>query len=209
MISGVIGLLFATTFAQAAEYKLEHRKGHLLVKVRKAGLLSTVAHNHIIEAKNWKGSFTFDQADPGSCKLAVSVPVFDLFVDDNQTRARYGKDFSNKINDSQRAEIQSNMLAEGQLNVFKFATIDFTATSCTAVQGNRYDIAGDFSLRGMTKNITIKGVSIDTKDGALSMKGDFVIRATDFGFKPYSAAAGAIKNQDAMTIEFDVKGSEK
>ena len=209
MMSGIVGLWIFTTTGQAAEYKLEHQKGFLLVKVRKQGVLSVVAHNHIIEAKNWKGSFSFDQADPTSCSLSVSVPVFDLFVDDNTTRAKHGKDFSDEINGSQRAEIQSNMLSEGQLNVFKFATIDFNATSCSAEESDTYNITGDFSLRGVTNKISISGVKIVAEEGAISLKGGFPIRATDFGFKPYSAARGAIKNQNLMNIEFDVKGTQK
>ena len=209
MILGVFSAFLMTGAVQAAEYKLEHKKGFLLVKVRKSGVLSAVAHNHVIEAKNWKGSFTFDPADPASCAMSVSVPVFDLLVDADSTRARYGKDFSNKINDAQRAEIQGNMLGESQLDVLNFASIDFTATGCKAVQDNRYKIKGDFSLRGVKKNIPINGVTIDVADNGVSLKGSFSIRATDFGFKPYSAAKGAIKNQNTMEIEFDVKGTAK
>jgi polyisoprenoid-binding protein YceI len=208
MIFSALLPMFLANAAQASDYKLNPHKGYLLVKVFKAGALSKFAHNHVIEAKNWSGKFSFDPAAAAACKLSISVPVFDLLVDADSTRATFGSDFSNKINDSQRADIQENMFSEGQLNEMTYPSIDFKGSSCSG-SGESYTLNGTFTLRGVGQDISISGTEIKVKDGKLSMKGSFWINATDYGFKPYSAAGGSIKNKDGMEIQFDIEGAAK
>jgi hypothetical protein len=41
----------------------------------------------------------------------------------------------------------------------------------------------------------------------MSAAGTFSAKATDFGFEPYSALLGALKNRNEMKFTVDVKGA--
>ena len=62
-------------------------------------------------------------------------------------------------------------------------------------------------MHGTTRAISIP-VSVSDSDG-LRIKGTFPVKATDYGFEPYSAMFGAVANKDEMKITFDLVAAEK
>jgi polyisoprenoid-binding protein YceI len=189
--------------AEPTEYALLANKGTLYIKVYKdlEALGASLAHDHAIKAVGWSGKATWDAASPEACKLSVIVPVNNLQVDQPEMRATAG--LEGEVSDSQRSEITKNMLAEGQLNSATHPTIEFKATGCTGT-GEKITLKGNFTLRGVTKPISIP-VTVSTEDG-LRVKGNFPIKATDYGFEPYSAMFGQIRNSNKMQIYLDLRG---
>ena len=196
--------------AEAAPATYNLNKGDLYVKVYKdtKTLAASQAHNHLILASNWGGSFTFDPDNPSACKLSVYVPVKEMVVDADADRKRLGgrKEFTNSISDSQRKEVRKNMLAKGQLNAdqHEYITFDQSGSGCVSKGGGSYDIIGNFTLRGKSKEYTVSGAAITVDGGKVSLKGGFTLLASDHGFKPYKALMGAVANQDKMRLSFDI-----
>jgi len=197
--------LVFTAKAETMNYGFTANQSTLYVKVYKAeSLASDLAHDHAIQAVGWSGKAIIDLDNLSGCDISLSVPVNNLYVDKTEIRKLAG--LEGEISDSQRKEIQGNMLSKGQLNADAFPMITFKSTSCEG-SGENITLKGDFTLRGKTNAISIP-VKMITADG-LSMKGTFPIKATDYGFEPYSALFGAVSNKNEMEIHFDLKGKAK
>jgi len=50
----------------------------------------------------------------------------------------------------------------------------------------------------------VTGVTIERKEGALVARGEFPLRQSELGFKPFSVAMGTLVVLDEMRIRFDV-----
>jgi polyisoprenoid-binding protein YceI len=200
-------LLFSQiVMAAPQEYKFSQADSLLYVKVYKRTdtIGAGAAHNHAIQAQSWHGNASWDASDATTCSFSFSVPVINLVLDKTKMRKIAG--LKGEVSDSQRAEIKGNMLSEGQLNADKYPNISFASTSCE-VSGDKVLLNGNFSLRGQTNSVKIP-VTISVDD-VLNIKGSFDVKATDYGFEPYSALFGAVANKDTMEIHFDLKTRPK
>ena len=68
----------------------------------------------------------------------------------------------------------------------------------------RADISGTLNLHGVTKNHTITA-NLSVKGDILRATGSFALRQTDYGIKPVSAVAGALKVKDEVKFSFDIQ----
>ena len=206
--------LLSSAFAEPKEYTFDSKSSNLYVTVYKdeSTLLSSQAHNHAIHAKNITAKLGWDAEDPSKCSISISFPVEEMEVDSAQARVlaaskesdpKIKKGFEKSISDGDRKAVRKNMLSKGQLNGDKHKTISFQSTSCT-----EDSVTGDFTLRGVTKSITMPAKFKTATEGAWKflVKGQFNIKATDYGFKPYSGLGGAVANQDQMRINVYIKG---
>lgn len=164
---------------------------------------SGLSHDHVMSAAGWTGSATWDPANPGACRLDVSVPVDKLIVDAPKMRKAVGYD--TELSDGDRDTVKKNMLSKEQLNGAKYSTVSFSAKSC-AVSGDTVNVTGDFTLKGTTRTITVP-MTLEADADGFSAKGSFKVKGSDYGLEPFSAMLGALKNQDTVKITVRVVGS--
>ncbi|MFT4975520.1 MAG: polyisoprenoid-binding protein YceI [Myxococcota bacterium] len=188
-------LAMSPAAAHAGDYNLS---GTLYIQVFKDPdtLGAGLSHDHVMVAKGWSGSASYDAAAPGSCNISVTVPVSSLDVDPDYMRQAVGYD--TMLTADQRADVKKNMLAATQLNAAAHPNITFQSTSCTATA-----ISGNLTIRGTSRPVTLTA-QIAEDGTSFSAKGQVGIRATQFGFEPYSALFGQLKNRDDMklTVKF-------
>ena len=180
-------------------------KGVLFVQVYKAPTLAAdLSHDHAIQAVGWSGKGTWDWEDYSTCNISISVPVNNLQVDTPEIRKLAG--LEGTISESMRKDVKKHMLSDIQLNAEKYPMITFQSTGCEG-SDTEVTLNGNFTMHGMTKPISIP-ITISDSDG-LSIKGSFPVKATDYGFEPYSAMFGAVANKNEMKITFDLVAAEK
>lgn len=212
MLFSFLNFLFLNSAMAASgptNYGFLANKGILYINVYKdtETLGAGLAHDHAIQAVGWSGKATWDPAQPETCSLSLTVPVNNLQVDRPETRRLAG--LEGDVSDSQRADITKNMLAEGQLNATAHPNISFQSTGCET-QGDSITINGNFTLRGVSKSISVPvTVKSDNYSEGIQIKGSFKVKATDFGFEPYSALFGQIRNSNEMKINIDLHGVAK
>ena len=100
---------------------------------------------------------------------------------------------------SQKRDRDSNMYE--LLNFQKYKTISFDISSIVK-NDNGYDINGDLTLNGVTKNITKKGEIINNKD-AILLKGGFSFNLTDFNLEPPTMFFLTVRNQ--IDISYNIQ----
>jgi len=189
----------------AATYTLDPTKGALYVQVFKdAGTVAAgLSHDHVIRATGWTGTVRWDPADPAACRIALTVPVSGLRTDEESMRKRVGYDTT--LDADQREEITGNMLSAGQLDAKRYTQITFASTRCEAA-GEKVKVSGTLTVRGKGAPVT-STMTLAADGAAFSAAGTFTAKATSFGFEPYSALLGALKNRDEMKFTVDVKGA--
>jgi polyisoprenoid-binding protein YceI len=111
-----------------------------------------------------------------------------------------------------------HMRSEGWLNVAKFPTAVFEATSIKNTGGKNFLVTGNFTLHGVTKTFSVKAtanyVAESEKTKANRFNGDvlqiktkFTIKASDYGIKIPAMAADKVSN--SLTIGISVIGTTK
>lgn len=137
------------------------------------------------------GSLTIDPKSPGSAKLSVDMPINTL----HSTIAKLDEEF------------QSPMFFDAA----KFPTAHFESTSVT-VSGKTAKIAGNLTIRGVTKPATIDATLLATGNGMMSKKptiafqGVAHIKRSDYG-KELGMAVPMVADDVKLdiTAQFDQK----
>ena len=102
------------------------------------------------------------------------------------------------------------MLGPAVLDVARHPTATFEIRSSlksprTAAGGKPvYDLAGTFTLHGVSRAITIP-VEVEPLAAAMRLRGGFSIRQTDFGMKPYTKFGGVVGVADELKIYGDIR----
>jgi polyisoprenoid-binding protein YceI len=180
----------------AVTYRLVPEQSKFTVQAFAEGLFSAFGHDPVISIRQFTGEVRFVPETFVEASLKITVDPNSLGV-------------SNDVKDKDRLEIERTMREE-VLETAKFREIVFQSNNIAVnrlAQGRcRARIIGDLTLHGVTqKNIWITAeATLD--DASLRAQGNFSLKQTDFGIKPYSAAGGTIKLKNELKFSFEITG---
>lgn len=189
-------------------YDLQSDSGRLYVLVRyKRGTLgSGLAHDHVVVASGWSGEVTWDADNLAACRVSIDVPVSGLVVDPGSARSWEGLEGSTP--DDDKETIRSNFRGDRQLDMENHPQIRFRSTACSPADGDRVNVSGDLTIHGMSHRVTVP-MNIRLNDGRFGATGRFDANHGDFGMRPFSAAFGAVKNDERLSFVVDVTGAPR
>jgi polyisoprenoid-binding protein YceI len=173
--------LAGTTAAQADSFKIDPVHSAIIFKIGHFGVGNVYGR-----FDNFSGTVTFDQNDPS--KDSVNVEIKTDSVDTNapaRDKDIKGPDF---------------------FNAAQFPTATFKSTSVKKVDDKTYEVSGDFSLRGVTKPLTLSVQVIGSGPGP---KGEFrmgweanaELKRSDFEVKTFLPAVS-----DEVGLRIAVEG---
>jgi polyisoprenoid-binding protein YceI len=173
---------------------IDAANSQILIQVGKTGLFGFAGHAHEVSAADVRGRVVFDPADLQHASVWLEFPASALRVS--------GKDEA----PADVVEVQKVMLGERVLDVARFPTIVFSSRriSVTARTAGTVDVVidGDMTLHATTRPMTIRAsVTLDVGD-RMTARGSFVLKQTDFGMVPVTAAGGTIRVKDELEIQF-------
>ena len=123
------------------------------------------------------GTIKVDPADMSKSSVEVTIDAASITTD----------------NDKRDTHLRSNEF----FDVAKFPTITFKSTSVKEVAKGKLEVTGDFTLHGVTKQITIPITNAGTQPGmqpgtvvAGFVDGTVTINRNDYGIKTYPGALG-------------------
>jgi polyisoprenoid-binding protein YceI len=194
-------LVCSVAHAQPTDYTIDPKRSEVAVLVFKTGFASGMAHDHVIVAKDLKGSISYDSAKPAAIKVQATVQAASLVADQPAMTKKYK--LTSSPSESDRKTIEESLKGADQLAVKTHPTISFKSKSATLLKGELY-VTGTFTLRGKTKSISLLVKISKEKDGALRGKGSFTVKQSEFGYEPYSAFLGAVKVKDVVRVHLDL-----
>jgi polyisoprenoid-binding protein YceI len=190
-------------------YKLDPVKSWIYVVVyndKEASLTPGFGHDHGVRPKTFDGTVTWDAANPAACKVDISFQTESLYPDPPGMRKREGLPADGEVGEGSLEKIRGNFLDTSQLDAKNHPTITYKSVSCAPAASGKFTVVGNLTLRGATKPVTTT-MTVTPTPSSFAASGTFKAKATDFGFKPYSAPLGVLKNRDEMKFVVDVVGS--
>lgn len=213
----VVALALGWTGAASAgmtSYAVDPAESVFAVVTHKAGVAARFAHNHLIAPETYTCSIEHSGGGVEDLAFSLSFPVTALNVDLPELQKKWypaikalailDTPFS-EIDESDRATIEEHMLAEDQLDAEQFPEITVELVSISSEESTlgaktfQNSATIRFSVHGKTVERAVPA-SIDLTADTLQVEAVGRFRFTEFGFEPYSALFGAVKNKD----EFDV-----
>jgi polyisoprenoid-binding protein YceI len=182
-------------------YRLDPSRSAFVVQLFKAGIGATFAHDHVVRATRFAGAIRTDLAEPTTTAITVEVQAAGLQVDEPLMRQTYG--LTTVLSDRERQAMQAAMAAKDQLDIRQYPSMRFQSTSIEPQAQGQYRVTGVLTIRGMSQSFTFP-VQAELRDGFLHSWGAFSFQQSSFGYQPYSALFGAIRNQDAVVLHFDI-----
>ncbi len=179
---------------KAGTYSLNGNSGKMSVYTYKEGLLSKLAHDLLIDVKNFKVNLNVPEAGLTSGSLEVELQADSLKVD---CAMKEGERQPDTLKKKDIADIEKDM-AKKVLHPDKYPTVNFCSKEIKEKEGG-YHVSGDLSLHGVTKPIDF---DIDTNGD--NLKGKFSILQKDYGVKPFKAMMGTLRIKNEISFAFDL-----
>ena len=197
----LLGVAVAASPGLAATFSIDPSKSSLVVQIFKDGVAARLAHDHVVQARAVSGTLAYDPRNPDASSIQVTVEVGSLRVDDPATRRKFG--LSGELSDSDRAEIDKAMRADGQLAAARFPSLSFKSSAIARQPDGRFLVTGRLTIRGVTNEVKFPA-EIAMDGDLLRGRAQFTFKQSSFGYQPYRAALGAIKNKDEVTLHIDL-----
>jgi polyisoprenoid-binding protein YceI len=168
----------------AADYAIDGVHSSAAFKIKHLLISNVSGHFNKVE-----GVISYDVANPTANKVAVTIAADSV-------------DTSNEKRDS-------HLKGPDFFEVAKYPTLSFTSTSWKPTGTDTFEVAGTFTLHGVSKPITVtvtktgegKGFQGESRIG---FETAFTIKRSDYGMTGYSAAVG-----DDVKIEFTTEAVGK
>jgi polyisoprenoid-binding protein YceI len=189
----------------AHEYQVVGEESLLQILVYRGGTMSRLGHNHVITSHLLSG-IVFVADDVTQTRFDIGIPVNELTIDEPAMRELAGADFPPGVPQSARDGTRKNMLSEALLDGEKYPEIRLRATDVVAA-GEVFDVGVEIKIKDQLRNVRVP-VTIERVDGALVARGEFPIKQSELGFKPFSVAMGTLVVLDEMRIHFEVVARE-
>jgi polyisoprenoid-binding protein YceI len=194
-------LLVAPGVSWSGELRVDAGETRLTVHVYKEGLGSGFAHDHVVEATDMTGTVEYDPARPESSSIVIEARTATLRVDDPAARRRLGVE--GELSDSQRADVAKAMRAPDQLDVARYPAIRFASTRIVPEGDGRLQVTGGLTIRGVTREVTFPA-TVALEASVLRARAALRFLQSSFGYRPYSALLGAIRNKDEVSLDVEL-----
>jgi polyisoprenoid-binding protein YceI len=187
-IRAAAAVLFLASTAHAQRYAIRPAEASRLeLRVAKTGLYKGKVH--VFSFPRYEGTLNYDAARPEASQIILTLTAGAIKLMDTWLSP---KDFK-----SVQEYALKDMLAAG-----KYPDITFASSQIRAVDATHFEVRGLLTIRGMAKPST---VSVSLQPGAgesLRFQGNAIIRLTDYGLKPPTAALGLVGTKDEMEFSF-------
>lgn len=187
----------AATVQNTTTYTLDASRSKFMAHANRSGLLWFKGHDHHLAASEFTGEvgITPQTVTPASLRLVVK----------SASLHETGADFT-----EQQKQIINKELRDIVLLPDKYPEITFQSTNVTmkpSTATNRYEvkIAGNLTLLGVTRPVTIPAV-VTLNGNELRAVGEFEIDRDDYKVKATSAFHGMVRVSNEIEFEFDIVG---
>ncbi|MBU2886318.1 YceI family protein [Gilvimarinus agarilyticus] len=175
-----------STQAFAADYVIDTKGAHASINFK----IPHLGYSLLLGRFNdFSGDFTYDAEDVAASKISVTIDTTSI--------------------DSNHAERDKHLRSNDFLAVEEFPEATFVSTKVVDVDDEEFDLVGDLTLRGVTKEITIEvekvGEGKDPWGGyRVGFEGETEIRLQDFGIEKDLGPASQV-----VELELHIEGIRK
>jgi polyisoprenoid-binding protein YceI len=190
----------AAGVVQRTGLTIDARESRVVIDVGKAGVFAFAGHAHEVIAPAVRGTVTLDAGDWQRSTVSLEFDAAALRVSPTSEAQ------------ADVPEVQRVMLGERVLDVSHFPTVTFrsrrVSVTPTGPNSGDLEIEGDLTLHGVTRLVTVRAATTLDVSGALTTRGAFAVKQTDFNIQPVTAAGGSIRVRDEVDVRFVLKARQ-
>lgn len=208
LTAGVLALLAGlagvgeprSAWSQERRYQVEPGASVVRVLVYRRGVLSVLAHDHVLVARDVQGQVVLDARDLARSRVSIHVGTAAFNVDPPGERQRAG--FTGELTEGNRRSILEVTVGPEVLDAARWPVISAVSGRVT---GTPPELTVEFrvTIRGRERVISVP-LQVDMAPGRLRAQGEMALLQTEFGITPYETLLGAIAVQDRIVVQFDV-----
>jgi polyisoprenoid-binding protein YceI len=181
--------------AATRTFAIDSGASSVRIHVGKTGIGSFAGHEHEVVARSVQGEVAADFEDLPRSSVEILVNAMSLSV------------VAEGEPEGDAPKVERAMKGREVLHAIRFPSIRFRSREVTGkhLSASSYElsVAGDLSLHGAVRPIVVP-VQVELHGDALTGTGKFVVKQTDFGIEPTSAAGGLVKVEDEVTVTFRI-----
>ncbi|MEO0346287.1 MAG: YceI family protein [Pseudomonadota bacterium] len=185
--------------ADAVRFTVVSASSQIRLLTFREGPMARLGHNHVITTTALTGTAWLTD-DVGEALVRIVVPANGLAVDDADARAEEGEGFAESVPEDDITATRDNMLGDALLRATDYPFIRATCGDYTAVAQT---IDCELEVAGNTAMVTMP-VEIVREERVVTARGEVTLTHTQLGLEPYSAAGGAIRVADGITLRFTI-----
>jgi hypothetical protein len=185
--------------AGALDYKVDAAESLLQILVYRGGAMARLGHNHVIASHHLAGS-VYVTGDPLDTRFDISFPVNQLAVDEPALREAAGPDFPPTIPQAARDGTRVNLLSESLLDGANHSEIRLRASDVRSTDGG-FDVGVQVTFKGSSHSLRVP-VTVSRAAGVVVASGEFPLKQSELGLKPFSVAMGSLVVLDDMRVRF-------
>src|ERR1700688_3390487 len=174
-------------------FKIDKAVSRFSVQAFATGLLSVFGHNPRIGIGAYEGEITFIPETYAQAFVRITVPTSAMEVQDEMK-----KDDRKKLEE----EMYGNVLEIDRFPMALFESKEIAIQSL-ATDLLQALVTGDLSFHGVTRSLSFDA-RVNIVGTMLRISGEFPLRQTDYGIKPVSFAAGALRLKDELKFSFNL-----
>jgi len=188
--------------AGSREYRVDAAASLLQILVYRGGAMARLGHNHVIASHHLAGSVYLAE-DPLATRFDIRFPVNELTIDEPALREAMGSpDFPPQVPQSAREGTRTNLLSESLLDGAHHPEIRLRATDVRPA-GSGYDVGVQVTFRDSNYSLRVP-VTVSREGGAVVASGEFPLKQSELGLKPFSVAMGTLVVLDDMKVRFQL-----
>jgi polyisoprenoid-binding protein YceI len=184
---------------EGRSYRVSREDSELRVVLFPAGPLARFGHPHVIGGAAVDGEVVL-AAEFQDSGLRLAVDVAALEVDRPEWRVAEG--FEAELPESAMDDTRRNMLSEAVLDADAHPAIVIESLGLRGPDWQP-DVDIRITLRGVARELTVP-VALHVEGDRLTATGRFLLRQSDFGIEPFSAAGGRLQVADELLIRFRI-----
>jgi hypothetical protein len=169
--------------------------------VYRGGKLASAGHNHLVASHDLHG-IVYLHKDAAKSGFDLVLPVNLLEVDNADLRKEEGPQFAAEVPESAKQGTRKNMLSEALLDGERYPGI---ALSSIEMSGSREAMQARMriTVKGQEHELTAP-VAVSVEGDRLTGTGEFDLKQSDLGLKPFSILGGALTVVDQMRVKFRI-----
>jgi len=181
--------VLSAALAAGADYTIAPAaSARFQLEVHKTGLMSGKVH--VFTFEKYSGQLSYNEASPEKSSVSFTIDSGSIVCRDTW------------VDEKDKKKVVAAALE--LMDSPKHPELTFRSQSITHRAGGAYDVAGQLSIKGMAKPVTLK-VTMAAEGRALRFKGDATILRKDYKIHPPSPVPfGLIGNKEEMPVHFDL-----
>lgn len=190
-----LALASAPLAASAEHLRAGPADGHVVVSVYRAGLFSSLAHDHHFAVTRWTVNADAPGDDPRRGSLDVVLSSDSLH------------DTQEALSEGDRRKVDARAAGPDGLDAARFPTIAFRSERIEVSHpspggaASRGTIHGTLTLRGRSLPLDVP-FEADRASAPWSVRGSIRVKQSALGIRPFSGFGGTVKVKDELEIEF-------